>query len=125
MKTSEKVAIYLDHYRAEIFEYSENTKRIQIIKSEFNAVEKNEILQKGEDHLHYKEQKFQRKFFLNIKKVLHHFDNILLFGTTNAKTELIHVLQEDKTFSTKNIFLKDTDRLTENQKVAFINNFFS
>jgi hypothetical protein len=125
MKTNIKVAIYMDHYRAEVFEYSERAELIETIESEFNAVEKKKMLLKGESHMHHKEQDLQQKFYEALKKVLVKYDAILLFGTTTAKTELYHILQADHSFVAKEIILKNTDRLTENQKAAFIKDFFS
>ena len=125
MKTNIKVAIYMDHYRAEVFEYSERAELIETIESEFNAVEKKKMLLKGESHMHHKEQDLQQKFYEALKKVLVKYDAILLFGTTTAKTELFHVLQADHSFEAKEIILKNTDRLTENQKTAFINVFYT
>ena len=125
MKTKIKVAIYMDHYRAEVFEYSERAELIQTIESEFNAVEKKKMLLKGESHMHHKEQDLQQKFYEALKKVLVKYDAILLFGTTTAKTELFHVLQADHSFEAKEIILKNTDRLTGHQKTAFINDFFT
>jgi hypothetical protein len=75
--------------------------------------------------MHHKEQDLQQKFYEALKKVLVKYDAILLFGTTTAKTELFHILQADHSFAAKEIILKNTDRLTENQKAAFINDFFS
>lgn len=125
MKTNIKVAIYMDHYRAEVFEYSEHAELFQTIESEFNAVEKKKVLLKGESHMHNKEQDLQQKFYEVLKKALVKYDSILLFGTTTAKTELFHVLQADHSFEAKEIILKNTDRLTENQKRAFINEFYT
>ena len=124
MKTTQKVAVYLDHFTADVYEYSESTKLVLSIKSEFNAAEKKKSNQKGESHLHHKEQDLQQKFYLLIKHKVINYDAILLFGTTTAKTELLHVLQSDSAFSSKEITIKNTDRLTENQKTAFINDFF-
>lgn len=125
MKTNIKVAIYMDHYRAEVFEYSEHAELFQTFESEFNAVEKKKVLLKGESHMHNKEQDLQQKFYEVLKKTLVKYDSILLFGTTTAKTELFHVLQADHSFEAKEIILKNTDRLTENQKTAFINEFYT
>jgi hypothetical protein len=124
MKTNIKVAIYMDHYRADVFEYSERAELIQTIESEFNPVEKKKVLLKGESHMHHKEQDLQQKFYDVLKKTLLKYDSILLFGTTTAKTELFHVLEADHSFEAKEIVLKNTDRLTENQKTTFINDFF-
>ena len=124
MKTNIKVAIYLDHYRAEVFEYSDRAEIIETIESKFNAVEKKKMLLKGESHMHHKEQDLQQKFYEALKKVLVKYEAILLFGTTTAKTELFHILQADHTFATKEIILKNTVRLTENQKKSFYKRLF-
>lgn len=124
METVHKVAIYMDHFTADVIEYFTIAKLIKTIKSEFNLSEKKNIIQKGESHLHHKEQDLQQKFYQAIKDELKQFDSILLFGTTNAKTELLHILQADTAFVSKEITLKNTEKLTDKEKNKFVNDFF-
>jgi hypothetical protein len=52
------------------------------------------------------------------------YDSVLLFGATNAKTELLHILQADAKFLNVEFTLKNTDKLTDNQQIAFVNDCF-
>lgn len=124
MEAQNKVAVYMDHFIANIIEYKQEATVGKTIKSEFNHFEKEKILQKGESHLHHKEQDFQQKFYEQLKEELLTYDSILLFGATNAKTELLHILQANTKFLNAIITLKNTDKLTLNQQVEFVNNFF-
>ena len=47
MDTIKKIAVYMDHFMANIIEYTNSAEAIKTIKSEFNRSEKREILQKG------------------------------------------------------------------------------
>ncbi len=124
METIKKIAVYMDHFMANIIEYSNSAEAIKTIKSEFNHFEKEKILQKGESHLHNKEQDMQQKFYLKLRKELLNYDSVLLFGSTNAKTELLNILQADAKFSNVAFTLKNTDKLSDNEQIAFVNDCF-
>ena len=114
----------MDHFTAVIIEYTNSAEAIKTIKSEFNHFEKEKILQKGESHMHNKEQNLQQEFYSKLRQELLNYDTILLFGATNAKTELLNILQTDTKFLNVEISLKNTDKLTENQQIAFVNDCF-
>ena len=124
METAKKIAIYMDHFMANIIEYANSAVAVKTIKSEFNHFEKERILQKGESHLHNKEQDLQLEFYLKLRDELLSYDSVLLFGATNAKTELLSILQADAKFLNVEFTLKNTDKLTENQQIAFVNDCF-
>ena len=124
MDTIKKIAVYMDHFMANIIEYTNSAEAIKTIKSEFNRSEKKEILQKGESQLHNKEQDMQQDFYSKLREELLGYDSVLLFGATNAKTELLHILQADTKFLNVEFTLKNTDKLTENQQIAFVNDCF-
>ena len=124
METTKKIAIYMDHFVANIFEYNNSAEAIKTIKSDFNHFEKEKILQKGESHLHNKEQDMQKDFYSKLRDELLSYNSVLLFGATNAKTELLNILQADAKFLNVEFTLKNTDKLTENQQIAFVNDCF-
>jgi hypothetical protein len=124
METTKKIAIYMDHFVANIFEYNNSAEAIKTIKSDFNHFEKEKILQKGESHLHNKEQDMQQDFYSKLRDELLSYNSVLLFGATNAKTELLNILQADAKFLNVEFTLKNTDKLTENQQIAFVNDCF-
>ena len=51
-------------------------------------------------------------------------DEVLLFGPTNAKTELYNLLKEDRHFNKHEIDIETSDNLTENQMRAFVKEHF-
>ena len=124
METNKKIAIYMDHFMANIIEYTNSAEAIKTIKSEFNRSEKREILQKGESQMQNKEQDMQLEFYSKLREELLSYDSVLLFGSTNAKTELLNILQADAKFLNVEFTLKNTDKLTENQQIAFVNDCF-
>lgn len=124
METIKKIAVYMDHFMANIIEYTNSAEAIKTIKSEFNSSEKKEILQKGETQLHNKEQDLQLEFYSKLRDELLNYNSVLLFGSTNAKTELLNILQADAKFLNVEFTLKNTDKLTDNQQIAFVNDCF-
>lgn len=124
METQKKLAVYLDHFSANIIEYSISAQVLQSIKSEFNHVEKLKILQKGESHLHEKEQQLQLQFYKEISDQSVGFSTVMLFGPTTAKSELKTILSHDNRFSDVEVSLKITDKLDLKEQIAFVNNFF-
>lgn len=124
MELIKKKAVYMDHFMATIIEYSNTATVIKTIKSEFNHFEKKKILQKGESHMHNKEQDAQLEFYLKLKEELLNCDDVLLFGPTNAKTEFANILKADIKFSDAEIIIKNTDKLSDNELIAFVNDCF-
>ncbi len=125
MQNSKKLAVYLDHSQAILFDFSISAIEFKTIDSDFNFQDKKDIFQKGESHLHNKEQHLQHKYYENIGSAILDFEEVLLFGPTDAKTELFNYLTEIKKFGNIRIKVKTSDKLSENQQLAFINNYFS
>lgn len=124
MEKIKKIAVYMDHFTANIIEYIDSAEAIKTIKSEFNRSEKKEILQKGESQIHNKEQNLQQEFYSKLREELLNYESVLLFGATNAKTELLNILQTDAKFLNVEFILKNTDKLTDNEQIAFVNDCF-
>ncbi|MFC6876881.1 hypothetical protein ACFQZF_10235 [Flavobacterium myungsuense] len=124
MENQKKIVIYLDHFTANLIEYTTTAKLVKTIKSDFNQFEKKKILQKGESHLHDKEQHLQLQFYKEISDNSVGFSIVVLLGPTTAKAELKTILSHDNRFSDADISLKITDKLNQKEQIAFVNNFF-
>lgn len=124
MEATNRIAVYMDHFMANVIVYDKEANSVATIKSDFNRFEKQKILQKGESHFHNKEQDAQSKFYKEISDAIIDYNPVLLFGTTNAKTELSTILSKDNRFSEVVITIKNTDKLTPNEQIAFVNNCF-
>jgi len=125
MKNTLRKAIYLDHYTAMVFDYNNQTAVLEkTIASEMNPFVKEEILQKGESHWHNKEQDLQSDFYKRIIAEVAPCSEVFFFGPTNAKTELINIIQGKPKFDAIKIYSKDIDKMKENQKIELINTTF-
>ena len=86
---------------------------------------KDEAYRKGEKHLHQKEQQLLKEYFREIASRINDYDEVLLFGPTHAKTELQHFLEKEKSVEQVKLFVETTDKMTVNQKNAFVKKFFN
>jgi stalled ribosome rescue protein Dom34 len=125
MKNSKKIGIWMDHTSAHIIEFSENSFEVETIESKFTHLEKEKSLARGESHLHNKEKQFLFDYFKKIAKVILNYDKVILFGPTNAKSELFNYLSEDNRFVKIKIYIKETDKMNAFQRQNFINDYFS
>jgi hypothetical protein len=124
MNTIKKVALYLDHFTANIFEYEKKAILLKTIESAFKKYEKDKVSLKGVSHLHHKEQALQNAFYLKLREELKVYNDVLLFGSTSAKIELKNILNNDNRFNDVTITIKNTDKLTKKQQIAFIKEIF-
>lgn len=123
MSTTKKVGVWMDNASAHIMDVAGDM-AATIIESDFTHEEKMETLQKGETMMQNKEQQMQAKYYGNIAEKIKAYDDILLFGPTNAKVELHNMLKEDAQFKNKNIEVKQSDKMTDNQEKAFVRDYF-
>ena len=124
MEAINRISVYMDHFKANVILYTNEARLVKTILSEFNQYQKDNIIQKGESHFHNKEQELQTKFYKEISDNITDYKNVMLFGTTNAKTEFSHILAHDNRFNDVEISIKNTDKLSPNKQIAFVNNCF-
>ncbi len=79
----------------------------------------------NEHNKHNREQKELHDYYRMLQKVLAQYDEILLFGPTTAKEELYNILFDDKAFNGKRILVEKSDKMTGNQLLAFVKDYFS
>ena len=72
-----------------------------------------------------KNQQQEAEYYQAIAESIKNYDEVLLFGPTNAKTELSNILDDDLNFSKIKIEIKQADKMTENQEHAFVRDYFS
>jgi len=125
MKIEKKLGIWLDHSHAHLTEFSDEPMKTVQISSTFTQDQKSESLNKSENVMHNKEQHLQTEFYKKIAEEIKNYDRVILFGPTNAKSELINKLKEDHHFSKISIEVKQMDKMTENQEQAFVREYFS
>lgn len=125
MKKIKKLGIWMDHSHAFLLEFKNDSIDRNCIVSESILQEKENSL--DIDHIHtdfndlHKKKKQQRsKYYNKIIDIIRDFQQVILFGPTDAKNELLNLLEADPLFENIKIELKDTGKMTENQMHAFV-----
>jgi Lhr-like helicase len=124
MTGAKSMGIWMDHSNAHLMAFT-NPIETTIISSKFTHQEKTEILNKGESHKNNKEQHEQADYYKQLAAEIIQYKEVLLFGPTDAKTELFNILKADNRFADIKIVVKETDRMTENQEHAFVKKHLS
>jgi len=124
MTNEKKIGIWMDHANAHLMEYAD-TIVTKIITSASTHEEKQFTLQKGESFMQRKNQQQQATYYNSIAESIRDYDEVLLFGPTDAKTELLNILKADLSFSKVKIETKPSDKMTDNQEQAFVRDYFS
>ena len=124
MKSKKQLGIWMDHSTAILFESNVNSTENKIIVAQVG--EQDEALNtRDETLIQNKEQNELSGFFNRLSEVIINYDEVLLFGPTNAKTELVNILKSDHHFDEIKIEVKPADKMTENQQHAFVNEHFN
>ena len=125
MTTEKKLGIWMDHASAHLIEFKADHIEKKVIGLNFTHQEKEETLEKSEHLMHNKEQHRQAEYYKKLAEVIKNYENVILFGPTDAKTELFNSLKDNHLFSKIKIKIEETDKMTENQQQAFVRNYFT
>jgi len=123
METQTKIGIWMDHVNAHLIDLDSNGKNYTITSNFDNDVQ-NEAIRKSENGMHNKRQQLQESYYKEIAAVILNYDAVLLFGPTNAKAELHNYLVDDLHYKDKKIDVLPADKMTDNQKEAFVKSHF-
>ena len=123
MKTNNNLGIWMDHSTANLIALDSN-KNKPSIASKFTSETKEEALNRSEILMHNKRQQMHEKYYKKISSEILKYNNVLLFGPTNAKVELHNYLNKDLHFKDIKIDIESADKMTDNEKDAFVKNHF-
>lgn len=125
MEKIKQAGIWMDHSIAIIMELTNDTIVEHRIVSEFTHQEKeNSLTERGEKHMHIKEQHLQSSYYKELSENIIKYQDVILFGPTDAKDELFNLLKTNHLFKNIKIEVKHSDKMTENQKYAFVKEYF-
>ena len=123
--TTKKIGIWMDHSSAQLMEFTSDPIETKIISSDFTHQDKENSLERSELHMHNKEQHQRAAYYKKLGEVIRHYEEVILFGPTDAKTELHNLLKADPHFEKIKIEVQQADKMTENQQHAFVKKHFS
>ena len=124
MKTLKQLGIWMDHSNAHLIEFDSEIKETKNITSDFTFQDREETLQRSESEMHNKEQHKQATFYKNLAKIIKNFDEVILFGPTDAKVELYNDLKENHQFDKIKIEVKNTDKMSDQEQRLFVDDYF-
>ncbi len=75
--------------------------------------------------MHQKEQQQHAAYYKKIGEVIKNYNEVVLFGPTDAKIELLNMLRTDHHFDKIKMETQQTDNMTDNQEHAFVREYFS
>ena len=124
MTRTTKAGICMDYSFSRIMEFSTLPMVIKTIQSKFTQEEKKLSLAISENFMHTKELLYQTEYFKQLAEIIKKYEEVIIFGQTNAKFELLDVLVTDHLFDKIRIDLIMTDNLSEHQQNIFVRNHF-
>ena len=125
MKNTKKLGIWMDYSTANLIEYNLDSYEIKSIDSGVSFEEINEVLNNNKCLINNKENQQLSKYFKRIAEQLKEYNELVLFGSTDAKVELNSILKEEELFQKIKIEIKNTAKMTDNQKKSFVKSYFS
>ncbi len=125
MTKAKYLGIWMDHATAHLIEYSADVMSTQVIHSKFTHQERGESERKSEHLMHNKEQDEQIIFYKLLGESIKKFEEVILFGPTDAKIELFNFLRKNHLFENIRIDVLASDKITENQQHAFVKKHFA
>ncbi len=125
MKSVKRVGIWMDHSTANIMEVSNGMVRSKTLESIPAFPEQVENLRLDESLMHNKEQNQYANFYKKLSYIINDYNEVLLFGPTDAKTELFNLLKNNRQFEKVKISVQPADNMTDSQQEAFVKDFFN
>ncbi len=123
MGARKNMGIWMDHSAANLIDLDLEDSNL-VIESEFTFDVKEEALDRSESLMHNKEQQMHEAYYSKIADEILKYGHVLLFGPTNAKTELRNYLNKDLHFKDIEIDIESADKMSENEKLSFVKEHF-
>jgi hypothetical protein len=123
MKDLKYLGIWMDHSVAHLIDLDAPIPH-RSIRSKFTAHVREEVLHKGENHMHHKEQQMHEAYYKDLSQAILPYNRVLLFGPTDAKKELHNFLNHDLHFKDIAIEVESADKMTDPEKTAFVKKHF-
>ena len=125
MSSEDRIGIWMDHSNAHVIELNKEPYATRVISSNFSHDDKEEALSRSEQLMHNKRQQQRSAYYSELSDVIANYREVVIFGPTDAKTELFNTLQNDLRSANIKIEVQAADKMTENQKIAFVKNHYS
>jgi hypothetical protein len=124
MKTKRILGIWMDHSVAQLSEYSNGNFMTETIESKPKSlVNEEDLYYKDESHELNKEQSQLAAYYKKLSDSILNYEEVLLFGPTDAKSELVNTIKDNHLFEKIKIVVKPADKMTEIEQHEFLKEF--
>jgi hypothetical protein len=124
MKNIKQLGIWMDHSNAFLLEMVNDTIETNSVVSELSDPEAEFNFYKGEKLIHKKEQHLQLSYYRKLGEIIKKYQEVVLFGPTDAKNELLNLLKTDHLFEDIKIEVINSGKMTESQMQTFVREYF-
>ena len=124
MKKNKQLGIWMDHSNAVLMELTNDIIIEKTVASELTQDEKYLSLSKNEIFLHSKEQHFQSRYYKKLSDAIRNYHEVILFGPSDAKNELLNLLNADHLFEKIKIEVKHSGKMSLNRMHDFVRAYF-
>jgi hypothetical protein len=125
MKAEKKLGIWMDHASAHLLEFTNEGVEEKTVTSKFTHAVKEETLSKSENVMHNKEQHQQAAYYKELGETIKNYNHVILFGPTDAKSELLNILRGDHRFEKIKIETQQADKMNATQQHTFVQDYFT
>lgn len=115
-----KIGIWMDHASAHIITLSEH----DVPSRNISSAGSGHSGMQNEHTTHNKEHNKDAAYYKEIAMVIAGYNDVLLFGPTDAKTELFNHLRKDHHFDKIKLVIEQADSMTDNQMRAFVRDYY-
>jgi hypothetical protein len=124
MKNIRQLGIWMDHSNAYLMEFANDSILTNRVVSEFSKQGAELNHYKGEKLIHKKEQHLQLDYYKKIGDIIRMYQEVVLFGPTDAKNELLNMVKTDHLFNEIKIEVENSDKMTESQMHTFVRDYY-
>lgn len=122
---AKNLGIWMDHAHAHLMEFAVDVITTNIISNPFGRREKAHSPGRSEDGMHQKENQQLAQYYQKLGDIIRNFHDVVLFGPTSAKVELLNLLRADHQFEHVRLETRESDKMTQNEQQAFVRNYFA
>jgi len=114
----------MDHSDAFLMELTNDMILTSRVFSDLSNQETEFDIYKGEKLINKKERHLQLFYYRKLGEIIKKYQEVVLFGPTDAKNELLNLLKVDHLYEDIKIETTNSDKMTENQMQIFVREYF-
>jgi hypothetical protein len=124
MKNIKKLGIWMDHSIAYVMELKDDAIVENIVALETFQPDNESEWGKNERLVQKKEQQLQTNYYKKLSEIIRSYEEVVLFGPTEAKNELSNLLKADHLFDNIKFNVKLSDKMSAKQMHIFVKEYF-